>query len=262
MKILFIGDVVGSPGRRAIKALLPKLQKEYGLDFTVVNAENAAGGSGITSQVAEELFACGVDVLTSGDHIWKKKEIFELLSAETRILRPANYPSGSPGSGYAAYKTRLAKHTVGVVNVNGRVFMPALDCPFKAVSAAVENLIKETRIILVDVHAEATSEKIAMGWYLDGKVSAVIGTHTHVQTADERILPQGTAYLSDAGMTGPCDSVIGRDTASVIERFLTCIPVKFDVAEENIQLQGAVVDVDESTGRARSIVRVQRKLNE
>ena len=261
MKILFIGDVVGSPGRFAIKTLLPALKKEFGLDFVVANAENAAGGSGITLSVADDLFASGVDALTSGDHIWKKKEIFELISRENRILRPANYPPGAPGSGYGIFKARSAELKIGVINVNGRVFMQPLDCPFRAVSEAREKLIKETNIIIVDIHAEATSVKTAMGWYLDGKVSAVLGTHTHIQTADERILPQGTAYLTDAGMTGPYDSVIGRDIPSVIERFLTSIPAKFDVATENIQLQGAVVDVNESTGKARTITRIQRKLN-
>jgi metallophosphoesterase (TIGR00282 family) len=261
MNILFVGDIVGSPGRLAIKKLLPGLVKEYSLDFCAANAENAAGGSGITGQVAEELFASGLDALTSGDHIWKKKEIFELISRDNRILRPANYPPGAPGSGYAALSAKNGLK-VGLINVNGRVFMPPLDCPFKAAQAARDALAKETKIIIVDIHAEATSEKVALGWYLDGKVSAVLGTHTHVQTADERLLPTGTAYLTDVGMCGPYDSVIGRETAVVIEKFLTGIPVKFEVAEENVQLQGVVLDIDEKTGKARSIVRVQRKINE
>ena len=209
MKILFIGDIVGSPGREAIKNLLPELKKDYGLDFVIANAENAAGGSGITAKVAEELFDYGVDVLTSGDHIWKKREIFEIINQEERILRPLNFPSGAPGRGYGVFKVKGGLK-VGVINVNGRVFMDALECPFKTTRAARDELAKETNIIIVDIHAEATSEKVALGWYLDGKVSAVLGTHTHIQTAVERILPEGTAFLTDAGMTGPYDSVIGR----------------------------------------------------
>jgi len=259
MKILFIGDIVGSPGREAVRNLLPELKKEFALDFVIANAENAAGGSGITPKVAEELFASGCDVLTSGDHIWKKKDIFELINAEERILRPGNFPAGAAGRGANVYKTKSGAK-VGVINVNGRVFMQALECPFRTTLAAWQELSRETKVIIVDIHAEATSEKVALGWYMDGKASAVLGTHTHIQTADERILPDGTAYLTDAGMTGPYDSVIGRRVEDVLERFLSCVPVKFEVAEENVQLAGAVVDVDESTGRARSIVRVQRKV--
>jgi hypothetical protein len=259
MKILFIGDIVGSPGREAVDKLLPKLKAEYSLDFVIANAENASGGSGITQKVAEELFNSGVDVLTSGDHIWKKKEIFELINQEERILRPINYPSGAPGRGSAVFKSRSGVK-VGVINVNGRVFMDALECPFKTVSAAQEELIKETKIVIVDIHAEATSEKVALGWYLDGKVSAVLGTHTHIQTADEKVLPQGTAYITDVGMAGPYDSVIGRKVDDVLTRFLTAIPVRFEVAEENIQLHAVVIDVDERTGKATSIIRIQKKL--
>lgn len=260
MKILFIGDIVGSPGREAVKRLLPQLKKEHGLDFVVANAENASGGSGITSKVADELFSSGVDVLTSGDHIWKKSEIFELIKEEERILRPLNFPSGSPGRGFSVFKTKEGKK-VGVVCVNGRVFMDALDCPFKTTLEAVEKMSKDTKVIMVDIHAEATSEKVALGWYLDGKASAVLGTHTHIQTADERILPGGTAYLTDAGMTGPYDSVIGRKVEDVLERFITAIPVRFEVAEGNIQLHGAVLDIDDKTGKAISITRVQEKLS-
>ncbi len=259
MKILFIGDVVGSPGREAVVKLLPGLVNEFGLDFVIVNAENAAGGSGITPRVAEELFSCGVDVLTSGDHIWKKKDVFEIINSDERILRPANFPAGAPGRGWAVYKTKAGKK-VGVVNVNGRVFMEALECPFRTSMQAVESLAEQTKVIIVDIHAEATSEKVALGWYLDGKASAVLGTHTHIQTADERILPQGLAYLTDVGMTGPYDSVIGRRVEDVLERFLTAIPVRFEVAQENVQLAGAVVDIDEETGKARSIIRIQKKL--
>ncbi len=259
MKILFIGDIVGSPGREAIKKLLPEIKREHGIDFVVANAENAAGGSGITPKVAEELFSSGVSVLTSGDHIWKKREIMELINAEERILRPVNFPGGAPGRGGAVFKVK-DNLKIGVVNVQGRVFMQALDCPFKAAKAAQETLSKETKIIIVDMHAEATSEKVALGWYLDGLVSAVLGTHTHVQTADEKILPQGTAYISDAGMTGPQDSVIGRKIEDVLERFITCVPVRFGIAAGNIQLQGVVLDIDEQTGMARSILRIQKKL--
>jgi hypothetical protein len=259
MKILFIGDIVGSPGRRAVNQLLPGLKEEHSLDFVIANAENASGGSGIIPKVADELFASGVDVLTSGDHIWRRKEIFELISREKRILRPINFPAMAPGKGSEIFKSKSGQK-IGVINVNGRVFMDPLDCPFKITLAAQKELVQETKIIIVDIHAEATSEKIALGWYLDGKVSAVLGTHTHIQTADERILPQGTAYLTDAGMCGPYDSVIGRKVENVLERFITGLPVKFEVAESNIQLHGAVLDIDEKTGKARSIERIQRKL--
>ncbi|MFA5156467.1 MAG: TIGR00282 family metallophosphoesterase [Candidatus Omnitrophota bacterium] len=261
MKILFIGDIVGNPGREAVKKLLPLLKQEFKLDFVIANAENAAGGSGITSRVANELFDAGVSVLTSGDHIWKKSEIFEIIKEDKRILRPANFPEGAPGCGSQIFKTE-AGAKVGVVNVQGRVFMEALESPFKAALKAQEELSRETKVIIVDMHAEATSEKVALGWYLDGKVSAVLGTHTHIQTADEKILPQGTAYITDAGMTGPYDSVIGRDVADVLQRFLTSVPVRFEVAQENIQLHGVVLDIDENTGKARSIVRIQKKINE
>jgi len=259
MKILFIGDIVGSPGRRAVNKLLPGLKEEHSLDFVIANAENASGGSGIIPKVADELFASGVDVLTSGDHIWKRKEIFELISREKKILRPINFSSAAPGKGSEIFKTKSGEK-IGVINVNGRVFMDPLECPFKTTLAAQKELIQETKIIIVDIHAEATSEKIALGWYMDGKVSAVLGTHTHIQTADERILPQGTAYLTDAGMCGPYDSVIGRKVDNVLERFLTGLPVRFEVADENIQLHGAVLDIDEKTGKAKSITRIQRKL--
>ncbi len=259
MKILFIGDVVGNPGREAIRILLPQLKKEHGLDFVIANAENAAGGSGITPKVAEELFACGVSALTSGDHIWKKRDIFEIIGKEERILRPINFPLGAPGQGWGVFKTDKGLK-VGVINVQGRVFMEALESPFQTVKEAQETISEQTKIIIVDIHAEATSEKIALGWYLDGLVSGVFGTHTHVQTADERILPKGTAYITDVGMAGPCDSVIGRKIEDVLERFLTSIPRKFDVAEGNIQLQGVVVDIDEKSGKAVSIVRIQKKL--
>jgi len=259
MKILFIGDVVGSPGREAINKLLPGLKEEYSLDFVIANAENASGGSGITSKVAKDLFDSGVSVLTSGDHIWKKSEIFEIITQEERILRPANYPLGAPGSGATVFKT-ANNQKVGVINIQGRVFMEALDSPFKAALAAYEKLSQETKIIILDIHAEATSEKVAMGWFLDGKVSAILGTHTHIQTADDKILPKGTAYITDVGMTGPYHSVIGRKVENVLERFLTSVPIRFEVALEDIQLHGVVLDIDEKTGLARSITRIQKKL--
>jgi len=259
MNILFIGDIVGSPGREAVTKLLPGLKKEHRLDFVIANAENAAGGSGITERVADELFDAGVNALTSGDHIWKKREIFEIIGKDNRILRPINFPSGAPGRGAGVFKASNDLK-IGVMNVQGRVFMDSLECPFKTTQAEIEKLSQETKIIIVDIHAEATSEKVALGWYLDGKVSAVLGTHTHIQTADEKILPQGTAYITDVGMTGPYDSVIGRRVEDVLERFITHIPVKFEVAENNIQLHGAVVDIDETTGKARSIIRIQEKL--
>ncbi len=259
MNILFIGDIVGLPGREAVKGLLPVLKKEFCLDFVIANAENAAGGSGITPRIAAELFDSGVCVLTSGDHIWKKREILEIINDDSRILRPINFPQGAPGRGSGVFKTNDGQK-IAVVNVQGRVFMEALDCPFKAVRQEIASLSKEAKIIIVDIHAEATSEKVALGWYLDGKVSAVLGTHTHIQTADEKILPQGTAFISDVGMTGPFDSVIGRRIEDVLERFLTAVPIRFEVASENIQLHGVVVDIDVNMGKAKSIIRIQRKL--
>ncbi|MDD4980422.1 MAG: TIGR00282 family metallophosphoesterase [Candidatus Omnitrophica bacterium] len=259
MNILFIGDIVGNPGREAVKQLLPGLKKEFNLDFVIANAENSAGGSGITPKIAEELFQAGVNVLTSGDHIWKKREIFEIIGQEERILRPVNFPSGVAGRGWGLFKLENGLK-IGVINVNGRVFMEALECPFKTTRQAIEALAKDTKVIIVDIHAEATSEKVALGWYLDGEASAVLGTHTHIQTADEKILPGGTAYITDVGMAGPLDSVIGRRKEDVLERFLTGVPVRFEVASDDVQLQGVVVEINESTGKAKSIVRIQRKL--
>jgi len=259
MKILFIGDIVGNPGREAVKKLVPELSKEHALDFVIANAENAAGGSGITPKIAMELFDSGIDVLTSGDHIWKKREILEIIDNDARILRPINFPSGARGRGSAVFSAKSGIK-VGVINVQGRVFMEPLDCPFKTTRRAQEELAKETKIIIIDIHAEATSEKIALSWYLDGLVSAVLGTHTHVQTADERILPKGSAYITDVGMSGPLDSVIGRRVEDVLERFLTAVPTRFEVADTNIQLQGVILDIDENSGQARSIIRIQRKL--
>jgi len=260
MKILFIGDIVGSPGRDAVKGLVPVLIKEYGLGFVIANAENVAGGSGIVPRLAAQLFDDGVDVLTSGDHVWKKKEILEIIDRDPRVLRPLNLPDCVPGRGWNVF-TASTGVKVAVINVVGRVFMePLFECPFKATRKAVEEIASQVKIIIVDIHAEATSEKVALGWYLDGLVSAVLGTHTHVQTADEKILPGGCAYITDVGMTGPLDSVIGREKTDVLGRFLTSMPTRFEVAKDDIHLQGAVVDIDEATGKARSIVRIQRKL--
>lgn len=260
MKILMIGDIVGKPGREAVRLLLPKLVKKHKLELCIANAENAAGGSGITPRLAEELFSYGLGVLTSGDHIWKKNELLEILDSEVRLLRPANYPLGSPGKGHTVIKIKSG-HKIGVINLEGRVFMSNLACPFRCAESLVEELKQKTNIIVVDMHAEATSEKIALGWFLDGKVSAVLGTHTHVQTADEHILPKGTAYITDLGMVGPYDSVIGRKVDQILERFLTQRPVRFEMARENVQLHGVILDIDENSGKARSITRIQEKLN-
>ena len=256
MRILFIGDIVGKAGRQAIEEGLEKIVDDYKIDFTVANGENAAGGMGITPVIAIEILDHGVDVLTSGNHIWAKKEIVPFLDEEFRILRPANYPPKVPGRGSGLFHSRKGQ-TLGVLNLEGRVFMKNLDCPFRVGEKEVEQLQKETNIILVDFHAEATSEKMAMGWFLDGKVSAVLGTHTHVQTSDERILELGTAYITDAGMTGPMNSVIGIRKEIALERLLTQIPWKFDVAKEQVELQGVVIDVDSKTGKAENINRIR-----
>jgi len=255
-----IGDIVGSPGRDAVKKIVPQLRKDKVIDFVVCNAENAAGGSGITPALADELLGSQVDVLTSGDHIWKKKEMFERLENDKRILRPANYPESCPGRGSTILKSNTGI-SIGVINVLGRVFTRHInECPFMAAEKEIKKLSKDTKIILVDVHAEATSEKIAIGRFLDGRVSAVFGTHTHVQTADEKLLPRGTAYITDLGMTGPQDSVIGRKVEIIIEHFITCMPAKFDLAENDIELQGAIIEVDENTGKALLIERLREKL--
>jgi metallophosphoesterase (TIGR00282 family) len=260
MRVLFIGDIVGKPGREAVTKLVPELRKELGLDFVIANAENAAGGSGITPKVGQELFDAGVSVLTSGDHIWKKAEIFEYIKQDNRVLRPLNYPPGAPGSGWAVFNAPGSGNKIGVICLVGRVFMEPLEDPFRAARQAVEEISKQTKCIFVDMHAEATSEKVALGWYLAGQVTALLGTHTHIQTADEKILPGGTAYITDVGMTGPYDSVIGRRVEDVLERFLTQVPVRFEVASENVQLHAALVECDPATGRASAITRVQKKV--
>lgn len=259
MKVFFIGDIVGSPGRKALEKILKSYRQEQGIDAVVANGENAAGGSGLTPAIAEELFSSGVDVLTSGDHVWKKREIYDYLERTDRLVRPANYPKNVPGKGSTAVEVRNGQ-TIGVINIIGRVFMDAVDCPFDRVREEIEKISQRTPVIIVDMHAEATSEKVAMGWYLDGAVSAVIGTHTHVQTADEKILPGGTAYITDCGMTGPFDSVIGRKKEQIITRFITQLPTRFELASEGIEVHGVVVDIDASTGKARKIERVQYKV--
>ena len=261
MKILLIGDIVGRPGRVIVEREVVRLREERGIDLVVANCENAAGGSGITPPIADALFRAGVDVLTSGNHVWRKREAFDLLKLDHRVIRPANYPNGAPGSGSTIVET-LSGRKVGVLNVMGRVFMEPLDCPFRAAERELARLTLVTPIIIVDMHAEATSEKVAMGWFLDGKVSCVFGTHTHIPTADERILPRGTGFITDVGMTGPYDSVIGRRVDQILERFLSNLPVKSDVAEGNIQLRGLLVDVHPTTGKAVSVERITSTLDE
>lgn len=259
MNVLFIGDVVGQPGRRAVKELVPLLRQQHHIHLTVANGENAAGGSGITLRTAEEIFSSGVDIITCGDHLWDQKEVVDLLVREQRFVRPLNYPAGTPGQGSVLFRSD-GLPAVGIVNVQGRTFMPPLENPFHSTLAEVDRLQRTTRLILVDFHAEATSEKIALARLLDGRVSAVIGTHTHVQTADEQILAGGTAFLCDAGFTGPHDSVIGREVEPIIKRFMTNMPQKFEVAKGRILLQGAVVQIDDSSGKALRILRVSESL--
>jgi metallophosphoesterase (TIGR00282 family) len=261
VKLLFIGDIVGEPGRRAVRETLPRLRQARGIDVVVANGENSAGGSGITVNTANEIFSAGVHVITSGDHLWDQKEVVMLLENEKRFLRPLNYPPGIAGQGSTIFQSANGA-VVAVINVQGRTFMPPLENPFSAVAAEVERLRQMTKIIFVDMHAEATSEKIAIARMLDGQVSAVVGTHTHVQTADEQIFPGGTAYLSDAGFTGPHESVLGREIEPIIQRFLTNTPQRFGVASENILLQGALIEINEVNGLATRIERVSEKLIE
>lgn len=256
MKVLFIGDIVGQPGRRAVKELLPGLREAHALDFVIANGENSAGGSGITPKTAGEIFSAGVDVITSGDHLWDQKEVLELLAAEKRFLRPLNYPAGVPGQGSGVFQIQNSTLKIAVLNAQGRTFMPPLENPFLLAAEEVKRLREGTKIIFVDFHAEATSEKIAFARFLDGQVSAVVGTHTHVQTADEQIFPGGTAYLTDAGFTGPHESVLGREIEPVVKRFLTTMPQRFEVAKDRVLLHGAIIEIDDASGRAMKIQRV------
>ena len=254
MKFLIVGDVIGKPGRRVLSTQLEKIRQTFDIDAVVVNGENAAGGLGITREVCEEILALGVDVITTGNHVWDKKEILEYIGEQPRLLRPLNYPEGVPGRGSGIFESGNKKWAA--INLSGRVFMSPLDCPFQTVRKEVEYLKQFTSIIIVDFHAEASSEKVAMGWFLDGKVSCIFGTHTHVATADERILPQGTAYITDVGMTGAQDSVIGIEINEIIERFLKQMPFRYKVARHNLKLNGVVVEIDEDTGRALDIFRI------
>jgi 2',3'-cyclic-nucleotide 2'-phosphodiesterase len=255
VRLLFIGDIVGKPGRDLVRRAVSGLVLAHDIDLVIANAENAAGGFGITRETGEVILASGVSVMTTGNHVWDKKEALEYVEDEPHLLRPANYPKGVPGRGSCVVSTSRGEK-VGVINVMGRVFMLNIDDPFAVVLDQVEMLRAETPVILVDFHAEATSEKVAMGWHLDGRVTAVVGTHTHVQTADNRVLPQGTAYITDVGMTGPHDSIIGVETEIALGRFLNAMPVRFDTARGDPRLHAVIVGADASTGRATSIERL------
>ncbi|MBP1735224.1 MAG: metallophosphoesterase [Deltaproteobacteria bacterium] len=253
IRVLFLGDVIGKPGRKAIE----KFIKGFSADFIIINGENLAGGIGITPLVAQEMLSCGVDLITSGNHVWKKKEMIPFLMGERRVIRPLNYPAGTPGFGHGIVSKNGKR--LCVANLEGRVFMAPLDCPFRA----IENLLQEldTKIpIIVDFHAEATSEKIALGWFLDGKVAAVVGTHTHVQTADERVLPKGTGYITDAGMTGPADSVIGMEKSVVLEKFVTQLPQRFEVGKDDIEVQGVILTLENEGNHCIEIKRIKEKI--
>ncbi len=255
MKLLFIGDIFGRPGRRAMRGAIDDVVSKYGVDLVVANAENAAGGFGLTPAIAKELFDCGADVLTGGNHTWDKPQVVELLESNERVLRPENYPRHNPGSGIGIVKRDGVR--VAVINLQGRVFMPQTDCPFAAIDRLLETYADEADFFVVDMHGEATSEKMAMAWHLDGRVSALVGTHTHVQTADEQIFPQGMAYITDLGMTGPHNGIIGVKTEQSLGRFLHGRPSRFEPASGDLRFHGVVVDVDESSGRAQGIDRVQ-----
>jgi len=259
MRILFIGDIVGSPGRQIVLERLTDIVAQQKLDLVIANAENAASGFGITPRLAEELLAVGVDVLSGGNHIWDRKEILDYFPHQPRLLRPANYPEGTPGRGLYVGTARNGTR-YAVLNLQGRVFMASIDCPFRTADRELKLIPPDVKIIIVDMHAETTSEKQAMGWYLDGRATAVIGTHTHVVTADEQVLPGGTAYITDVGMTGPHDSVIGMDKAGILRRFLDGLPARFEVASADVQMNAVRLDVEESSGHARSIERLRFRI--
>ncbi|MGO2119077.1 MAG: TIGR00282 family metallophosphoesterase [Fusobacterium sp.] len=259
MRVLVVGDIVGRPGRKTFEKYVRNFKEKY--DFIVANGENSAAGFGITSKIAEEFYALGVDVITSGNHIWDKKEIYTYLEGTNRLLRPLNYPKGVPGKGYTIVKSRSGIK-VGVVSLQGRVFMPPTDCPFTRFSEVIEEIKRECKIIIVDFHAEATSEKIAMGRYFDGKISVLYGTHTHVQTADEKILLEGTGYISDVGMTGSDNGVIGMDAKSIIPKFIECLPQRFEIANGKERLNGLDIEIDEETGECTRIDRINMSLSQ
>lgn len=261
MIVLFLGDIIGNPGRKCIEKGLSILVEEEKADVIIANGENAAGGIGITPEISDYLLNLGIDVITSGNHIYKKKEIFDYLEKEPRLLKPANYPPDTPGNGVYIFSNKKTNSLeVAVFNLCGRVFIDNFDCPFRAADKIISFISQKTPIIILDFHAEVTSEKMAMGWYLDGRVSAVIGTHTHVQTADERVLPKGTAYISDVGMCGPRNSVIGVKKEIIVERFINMLPQRFNVADSDNWINGAVIDIDEKSGKANSIKRISKKI--
>lgn len=257
LKILFVGDIFGEPGRRALERLLPRLREEMAVDLVVANGENAAGGLGLTARLARDLWGCGVDVITTGNHVWKQRDLLPVLDEENRLLRPANFPPKVPGHGQVILEAAGVK--IGVVNLQGRVYMNELDDPFRCLDELLAGPLANADCVVVDMHAEASSEKQALAWYVDGRAAAVVGTHTHVQTADEKILPGGTAYISDLGLTGPHRSVIGMDPKAAIKRFLTQQPMRFKVAKGDARLQGALVEIDRETGLAHSIKRISQE---
>lgn len=257
--VLAAGDIVGRPGRRTVSELVPAIRRREGVGFCLANGENAAGGAGITPDCAAELFAAGIDVITSGDHIYDNRGILQIIGEEPRLLRPANFSESAAGRGFGLFQI-AGGPPAGVVNLIGRTFLAQADCPFAAADRAIESLRKEAKIIIVDMHAEATSEAVAMGWFLDGRVSAVLGTHTHVQTADETILPNGTAYITDMGMTGAHRSILGREIEPVLRHFRTGMPARFEVAELDLRLSGVLLTIDPETGRALSVRRIQERL--
>jgi len=257
IRVGFIGDIVGEPGRKALFVALPTLINNYKIDFIVVNGENAAGGFGITGNIASKLYSYGVDCITTGNHVWRNKEVYRIIDSDKRLVRPANYPQGTPGRGWTIIEKNGKK--LGVLNLLGRVFMEPLECPFRVARKEISQIKKHTEAIIVDFHGEATSEKMAMGWFLDGQVGAVIGTHTHVQTADDRILPLGTAYITDAGMTGSFNSVIGMKKEPAIKKFITMLPSKFSVADGDLRINGVLVTLN-SEGRATGIERINEKI--
>ena len=260
MNVLMIGDICGSPGRNAVKKYIGDIKVEYKIDLVIANGENSAGGVGITKSVLEELYSLGIDVVTTGNHIWDKKEIFEFIDNEPFLIRPANYPPASPGKGYCIYKHKNIN--IGVVNISGRTFMPALDCPFQIIDKILEEIKPKCEVVIVDFHAEATSEKMAMGWYLDGKVSCVVGTHTHIQTADERILNNGTGYITDLGMVGPWNSILGVEKEIIINKFVSNLPTKFNLAKGPNVFSAIVINVNEENGKTVDICRIMIKEEE